>query len=100
VLGKAGKAIARANSRAAQLESANQRLQYQLDRIKDKRVRKRVQIDPNERFANVEVIKAAIDQAAVIEAQNSIRDHEQGARAAAAAAAALTLSSMCTQWQI
>jgi hypothetical protein len=100
VLGKAGKAIAIANSRAAQLESANQRLQYQLDRIKDKRVRKRVQIDPNERFANIEVIKAAIDQAAVIEAQNSDRDYEQVARASAAAAAALTLSSMCTQWQI
>jgi hypothetical protein len=100
VLGKAGKAIGLANIRAAQLESDNRRLQYQLNQVKDKRVKKRVQINPNERFADIEAIKAAIDQAAEIKAQRSTRDHEKEARASAAAAATLSIAAMSTQWQI
>jgi hypothetical protein len=42
VLGKAGKAIAAVNTRAAQLEAENQRLKYQLDHHKITRTRKRV----------------------------------------------------------
>jgi hypothetical protein len=65
VLGKA--AIARANTRTAWLESKNQRLNYQLDSTVTTRLRKRVQVNPNERYSNVE---------------------------------ALTLQSMCTEWQL
>ncbi|KAJ8115538.1 hypothetical protein OPT61_g2826 [Boeremia exigua] len=61
VLGKAGKAIAAANTRAAQLQAENERLKYKLDSSIVTRSRKRVQINPNERFSNVETIKAAID---------------------------------------
>jgi hypothetical protein len=100
VLGKAGKAIAAANTRAAQLEAENQRLKYQLDSTRITRVRKRVQVNPNERFSNVESIKAAIDRAAALQAQQSNISPEKEAQKAAAAAAALTLNSMCTQWQI
>ena len=50
VLGKAGKAIAEANTRAAQLEAENHRLKYQSNRFKITRTRKRIQINPNERF--------------------------------------------------
>ena len=60
VLGKAGKAIAAANTRAAELQAENQRLKYQLDSTRVTRSRKRVQVNPNERFSNVESIKAAI----------------------------------------
>jgi hypothetical protein len=100
VLGKAGKAIAEANTRAAQLEAENQRLKYQLDSAKITRVRKRVQVNPNERFSNVEVIKAAIDRAAALQAQQASTSPEKEAQKAAAAAAALELSSMCTEWQL
>lgn len=57
MLGKAGKAIARANTCAARLESENQRLKYQLDRTTVTRSRKRVQVNPNERYSNVEAIR-------------------------------------------
>jgi hypothetical protein len=100
VLSKAGKAIAEANTRAAQLEADNQRLQHQLDYHKITRTRKRVQVNPNERFSNVESIKAAIDRAAALQAQQAITSPEKEAQKAAAAAAALTLSSMCNEWQI
>jgi hypothetical protein len=63
VLGKAGKANAEANTRAAQLEADNQRLRYQLDTHQITRVRKRVQVNPKERFSNVDSIKAAVDRA-------------------------------------
>jgi hypothetical protein len=100
VLSKAGKAIAEANTRAAQLEADNQRLKHQLDYHKITRTRKRVQVNPNERFSNVESIKAAIDRAAALQAQQASASPEKEAKKAAAAAAALTLSSMCTEWQI
>ncbi|USP74411.1 hypothetical protein yc1106_01685 [Curvularia clavata] len=100
VLSKAGKAIAEANTRAAQLEAQNQQLRYQLDSYKITRVRKRVQVNPNERFSNVESIKAAIDQAAALQAQRATVSAEKEAEKAAAEAAALTLSSMCNEWQM
>ena len=101
MLGKAGKAIAEANTRAAQLQAENQRLKYQLDSARITRSRKRVQVNPNERFSNIETIKAAIDRAAALQAQQASTAPDKEARkAAAAAAVALTISSMCTEWQI
>lgn len=55
---------------------------------------------PNERFSNVESFKAAIDHAAALKAQQTAKSPEEEAQKAAAAAAALTLDSMCTEWQI
>ena len=78
----------------------NQRLKHQLDRCQTTRVRKRVQIDPNERFSNVESIKVAIDRAAALQAQRTSTSTEKEAKKAAMAAAALTLRSMCTEWQM
>ena len=100
MLSKVGKAIAEANTRAAQLEAQNQQLRYQLNSYKITHVRKRVQVNPNERFSNVESIKAAIDQAAALQAQRATVSAENEAEKAAAEAAALTLSSMCNEWQI
>ena len=100
VLGKAGKALAKANTRAAQLEAQNKRLQYQLDSTPITRSRKRVQVNPNERFSNAEKIQAAIDRAAALQAQQANKSPEKEAQKAAAVAAALTLQSMCTEWQI
>ena len=100
MLGKAGKALAKANTRAAQLEAQNQRLQYQLDSTPITRSRKRVQVNPNERFSNAEKIQAAIDRAAALQAQQANKSPEKEAQKAAATAAALTLQSMCTEWQI
>lgn len=100
VLGKAGKAIAKANTQAAQLQAENQRLKYQLENTRVTRKRKRVQQDLNERFSNVEAIKAAIERAAASQAKQALITPEEEAEKAAAAAAALMLQSMCTEWQL
>jgi hypothetical protein len=99
VLGKAGKAIAEANTRAAQLEAENQRFKHQLGSTRVTCVRKRVHVNSNERFSNVESIKAAIDRAAALETQQASTSPEKEAQKATAAAA-LSFNSMCTEWQI
>jgi hypothetical protein len=73
VLGKAGKAISKANIRAAHLEAQNRRLQAQLDKFTNKYTRKRVKINPNERFSNVVKIMAALDRAAMEKAEKAMK---------------------------
>jgi hypothetical protein len=100
VLGKAGKAISLANAHSAQLQAENQRLKSQLEQLQSTHTRKRVKVDQNDRFNNVESIKAAIDRAAAQAAQASTKETEKAAKAASAAAAALTIESMCIEFQI
>ena len=59
-----------------------------------------MQIDPNQRFADIENIMSAINQSTAEQAQRDRNIGEKEAKAAAAAAAALTLESMCTTWQL
>ena len=100
VLTKAAKAIALTNARAARLEAENQRLKYRLDSTKTTRVRKRVQIDPNERFANVEAIKAAMALVAAQEAENAAKNPEKEAEKAPKKLSSRVLDSMCTVYQL
>jgi hypothetical protein len=93
ILHKAGKAISIANTRSATLEADNKRLKYQLDQLGSQRKRKRIYIDLNIRFADIEKIKGAIDQVAIEAANSSAKSTEK-------AAAASTLQNMCTEWQL
>ena len=100
MLRKAGKAISEAHTRAAHLEAENQRLLHQLDQAKSIHLRKRVRIDPNERFHNIVIIKVAVYRAAALSAQKGSKSMEDEARKAASTDVALTFGSMCTEWQI
>jgi hypothetical protein len=100
LLGKAGKAISAANYRAAELQAGNTRLQLQLDQLKIKLPRKRVKPRPNEDFADVEVIKAAMDQAAAKAAKKAAKTRTIAATRVATQSAYASLDSMCTQWQL
>jgi hypothetical protein len=100
VLGKVGKAISLSSAYSAQLEAKVQCLKHQLDQLQGTETRKRIRVNPNERFSNAESIKAAIDKAAAQAEQASTKKTEKAAKAAAAQAAAHTLASMCTQFQI
>jgi hypothetical protein len=100
VLQKAGKAIAIANSRAAAQEAEISRLKYQLEAISSTKKRKRITIDQNQRFADVESIKHMIDQAAALEAQKSTPTAAGAPAAVDRIAVVPTLDSMCTVWQL
>ncbi|KAF1828337.1 hypothetical protein BDW02DRAFT_246536, partial [Decorospora gaudefroyi] len=97
---KAGKAIAVANTRAAQLEAENKRLYSQLEALKPQRPRKKVCVDPNQRFANVDTIMVAVQASQLLEAQRDVNTEEKAAERIAAKTAAQTLHSMCTEWQL
>jgi hypothetical protein len=63
--------------------------------------RKRVQIDPDEQFANIENIMKAIHQSEAEEASRRKRAASETAKKGAAGAAEVpTLDSMCSQWQL
>jgi hypothetical protein len=100
VLHKAGKALSFANTRAAALQAENLRLKHQLSTTQSTKPRKRVYVDPNQRFADIENIMTAINESAAEEARRSKTSAEDAAKIAAAAAAAATLESMCTSWQL
>jgi len=97
---KAGKAIAIANTRSAALEAENKRLQSQLEALKPLQPRKKVRIDPNQRFASIDQIMIAKQASALLEQQNSSPDKEKEAEKLAAEVAAKTLQSMCSEWQL
>jgi hypothetical protein len=64
LIAKAGKALSRANTRAAELQASNIRLQAQLNLLKINVPKKQVRPCPNKRFADIEAIKRAVDKAA------------------------------------
>ena len=97
---KAGKALAAANTRAAELETENKRLYSQLEALKPQRPRKRVHVDPNQRFADIETIMVAVQASQLLEAQRDVEAEEKAAERIAAETAAQTLQSMCTEWQL
>jgi hypothetical protein len=97
---KAGKALAIANSQAAKQEAEIARLQHQLEASAPQKKRKRITIDQNQRFADVESIKRAIDSAAAEEAQISTPVVQKAVAAVRRIATTATIESMCTQFQI
>jgi hypothetical protein len=100
LLGKAGKAISVLNTRAAELQASNQRLQYLLSQSQIKLPRKRVVPNLNERFSDQAAIMVAVDQAAARVARTTKKRYSRVARKAANQSVATTFEAMCTEWQI
>jgi hypothetical protein len=97
---KVGKALRAANIRATQLETENKRLNSQLEALKPQQPRKKVRVNPNERFAEIDTIMVAVQASQLLEAQRDSNAEERAAERVAAETAAQTLQSMCTEWQI
>ncbi|KAI0997374.1 hypothetical protein K3495_g10811 [Podosphaera aphanis] len=100
MLVKAGKAISRGNTEIAQLRASNARLQAQLDQHRFNKPKKRIQINPNERFKGVEVIKLAMDQTEGNSAETVSNRRATTSVRMETDEAASNFSSMCNQWQI
>jgi hypothetical protein len=100
VIQKAGKAIGRLNAIQAGHEATIQRQKAEIESLQAKKPRKRITVDPNSRFANIESIKKALDEAAALEAQRKVKDTEFVARKAAEAISNMTVESMTFEWQL
>ncbi|POS88200.1 hypothetical protein EPUL_000346 [Erysiphe pulchra] len=68
---EAGKAISKPKTEVAEIKAFNARIQAQLDQYRIIKPKKRIQINPNERFNNIEVIKLALNQAEGISSKNN-----------------------------
>ena len=84
----------------SQLETENKRLNSQLEALKPQQPRKKVRVNPNERFAEIDTIMVAVQASQLLEAQRDSNTEERAAERVAAETAAQTLQSMCTEWQI
>jgi hypothetical protein len=100
LVAKAVKAISLANILAAELQVGNTRLQTQLDLLKIKKPRKKVRTNPNEQFADVEVFKRAVDEAATKAAAKAAKSKKKKAAVVPTQPVATPFDSMCTQFQI
>lgn len=101
VLRKAGKAIGNANTRAAMLEAEVSSLKLKLDRYESKaKAKKKVQVDPNTRFAEIGAIKKALDEAQAQQVINTQREAQFEARMAREAQADVSMESMQFDWQL
>ncbi|PSN59270.1 hypothetical protein BS50DRAFT_658825 [Corynespora cassiicola Philippines] len=102
VLHKASKGLSKANTRAAGLEAEVQKLKSQLATLRPQGPRRRVHIEPNQRFAEIENIRATMSQPVAQPAQparhGSPTEEEEDSRAAMVDAAE-ALKSMCFKWQ-
>ncbi|KAI1004017.1 hypothetical protein K3495_g4193 [Podosphaera aphanis] len=100
LLVKAGKAISRGNTEIAQLRASNARLQAPLDQHRINKPKKRIQINPNERFKDIEAIKLAMDQTEGNSAETVSNRRATTSVRIETDEAASNFSSMCNQWQI
>lgn len=100
ILSKAGKAIGILNSKAALLESTNAKLSYLLDELKSKKKKKRITVDLNERFANIDKIHAAVEAAKAEAARIATKDYALQAQRTATAVANSTIEDMTIVFQL
>jgi len=75
------------------------RQESQLETLKSQKANKRVAVDQNARFANIETIKKAIDEAKEQEAWIQARQPEIKAKKALDAALTATMESCMFKWQ-
>ncbi|OAF58839.1 hypothetical protein VC83_06125 [Pseudogymnoascus destructans] len=100
VIQKAGKVIGRLNAIQAGHEATIQRQKAEIESLQAKKPRKRITVDLNSRFANIESIKKALDEAAALEAQRKGKVTEFAAQKATEIRSNMTLESMTFEWQL
>ena len=72
-----GKRIRQLSAQNAVYESKADSLESQIEELRGPRTRKRVVLDPNTRFANIDAIKKATDEATEREARTKARELEK-----------------------
>jgi hypothetical protein len=97
---KMTKALEQKNTGLALGEAEISRLKLQVDSISSNRPRKRLQTNPNERFANIEAIREAMERSGAATARQRPSIAEVAQTSAAAAESATIFNSMCSQFQI
>jgi predicted ribosome quality control (RQC) complex YloA/Tae2 family protein len=82
ILQKAKKALGQLTAEQAKLQAANGRLKNQLEELKSKKRKKKITVDPNTLFANVDGIKKALEEASKTKAEAEARKPQGPAKKA------------------
>jgi hypothetical protein len=80
ILRKAGKRIGQLTAQNAVSEGKIYSLESHIEELRGPKTRKRVVVDPNTKFANIDTIKRAMDEAAEQEARIKAREPEKEAK--------------------
>lgn len=100
-LEKAGKCIGTLTRELALAHKQIARQDYLLSTTSSVKERKRIPVDQYQRFADIDNIKRAVDQAVAVEAQKATRTKKKYQKKAPdLAPATVDPESMCTQWQL
>jgi hypothetical protein len=99
VLQKAGKAIGQLKAQQAIQEALIHKQEAHLETLRSQKAKKKVAVDPNNRFANIEMIKKAMDEAKEQEARIQARQPEIEAKKASDAALNATFQNCIFEWQ-
>jgi hypothetical protein len=99
ILRKAGKRIGQLAAQNAVSESKIRSLEAQLEELRGPKTRKRVVVDPNTKFANIDAIKKAMDEATEQEARIKAREPEKEAKKTADELAKAKMQDFMFEWQ-
>ena len=99
ILRKAGKRIGQLTAQNAASESKIHSLESQTEELRGPKTRKRVAVDPNTRFANIDAIKKAMDEAAEQEARIKAREPEKEAKRTVDELAKAKMQDFMFEWQ-
>jgi hypothetical protein len=99
ILRKAGKRIGQLTAQNAVSESKIHSLESQIEELRGPKTRKRVAVDPNTRFANIDAIKKAMDEAAEQEARIKAREPEKEAKRTVDELAKAKMQDFMFEWQ-
>lgn len=95
VLAKARKALSQANTKQAQLEDLVQQQKAQIEATMPQLPRKKVAVDPNTRFANIENIHVAVEASRLLSEAKSAKKAKAEAERASREIEAQELQTMC-----
>ncbi|KAG0644788.1 hypothetical protein HOY80DRAFT_1090377 [Tuber brumale] len=100
VLNTTSKAFSHLTTQHTFIQASNQQLQQQLKELEDKRKKKKVSVDPNLQFVNIESIKQAMEEVAVQEARIQAKKPEEEARRTSSALVAADMQQFMSEWQV
>jgi len=99
LVNKTSKAFSHLTTQHAFIQASNQQLQQQLKELEDKRKKRKVPVDPNLQFVNIESIKQAMEEAALQEARIQARKPEEEAKSTTSALIAADMKQFMSEWQ-
>ena len=103
---KINKGFSASNARAAMFEAEAEaeaeakKLKHQLESLQNTRPRKRVHVDPNQRFADIDNIMSAVGEPAGGEGRGEGENESNTARLTSNNTAATTFETLCNSWQL